>query len=106
MCQGFISRQAAPSLRFCSQPRCPVWFARRSPRALPEITVTADRIDEPVNSTGSDVTVIPGARIQQWGANGITEVLQEAVGVTVSQNGGPSTLTSVSLRGGNPGRSS
>ncbi len=72
--------------------------------ALPEITVTADRIDEPVNSTGSDVTVIPGSRIQQWGANGITEVLQEAVGVTVSQNGGPSTLTTVTLRGGNAGQ--
>ena len=72
--------------------------------ALPDITVTADRVDEPVNATGSDVTVIPGSRIQQWGANGITEVLQEAVGVTVSQNGGQNALTSVTLRGGNAGQ--
>ena len=77
----------------------------QEPAALPEITVTADRVDEPVNSTGSDVTVIPGSRIQQWGANGITEVLQEAVGVTVSQNGGPNGLTSVNLRGAQAGQS-
>jgi outer membrane cobalamin receptor len=33
--------------------------------AIPEVTVTADRVDEPVNSTGSSVTVIPGTRLQQ-----------------------------------------
>jgi vitamin B12 transporter len=78
--------------------------AQATSEQLGEITVTADRMDEPVNSTGSDVTVIPGSRVQQWGPNGITEVLREAVGVTVTQNGGPSTLTSVTLRGGDAGQ--
>jgi vitamin B12 transporter len=61
-------------------------------------------VEEPVNSTGSDVTVIPGSRIQQWGANGITEVLREVVGVTVNETGGPNTVTEVRLRGADPGQ--
>ncbi len=72
--------------------------------ALPEITVTAERVDAPVNATGSDVTVIPGSRIQQWGAQGIAEVLREAVGTTVTQTAGPSSLTQVRLRGAEPGQ--
>src|SRR5208283_269279 len=72
--------------------------------SLGDITVTADRVEEPVNASGSDVTVIPGSRIQQWGANGVTEVLREAVGVTVTQNGGPSSLTTVTLRGADAGQ--
>jgi vitamin B12 transporter len=78
--------------------------AQATSEQLGEITVTAERVAEPVNSTGSDVTVIPGARIQQWGANGVTEVLREVVGATVTQNGGPSTLTTVTLRGGDVGQ--
>ena len=57
------------------------------------------------NATGSDVTVIPGSRIQEWGANGITEVLREAVGVDVTPSGGPNTATEVRIRGGDPGQS-
>jgi outer membrane cobalamin receptor len=71
---------------------------------LPDVTVTADRVEEPVNSTGSDVTVIPGSRIQQRGAQGITEVLREVVGVTVTQTAGPSSLTEVRLRGADSGQ--
>jgi vitamin B12 transporter len=77
--------------------------AQAASEQLGEITVTADRVDEPVNSTGADVTVIPGSRIQQWGAQGITEVLREVVGVTVTQTAGPSSLTEVRLRGADPG---
>jgi vitamin B12 transporter len=72
--------------------------------SLGEITVTADRVEEPISATGSDVTVIPGSRVQQWGAQGITEVLRETVGVTVTQTAGPSSVTEVRLRGANPGQ--
>ena len=72
--------------------------------SLPEFTVTADRVEEPVNSTGSDVTVIPGSRVQQWGAQGITEVLREVVGVTVTQTAGPSSLTRCGSAAAIPGR--
>ena len=75
-----IQLSGAHRRRFRS-PRCsPTSPTRRTTStALGEITVTADRIDEPVNSIGSDVTVIPGSQVQQWGANGITEVLREAL---------------------------
>ena len=79
--------------------------AQATSEQLGEITVTADRVDEPANATGSDVTVIPGSRIQEWGANGITEVLREAVGVDVTPSGGPNTATEVRIRGGDPGQS-
>ena len=72
--------------------------------SIGEITVTADRIDEPVNSTGSDVTVIPGSRLAQWGSQGITEVLRDVAGVEVTQYGGPGALTEVRLRGADPGQ--
>jgi vitamin B12 transporter len=78
--------------------------AQATSEQLGEITVTADRTEEPVNATGSDVTVIPGSRIEQWGANGITEVLREVVGVDVTPTGGPNTVTEVRLRGGDPGQ--
>ncbi len=97
-----LSGCAAALVVAASQPN----FARAQATSneLGEITVTAERVDQPVNSVGSDVTVIPGSRVQQWGANGITEVLREAVAVTVTQNGGPSAQTSVTLRGGNSGQ--
>ena len=78
--------------------------AQATSEQLGEINVTSERVEEPVNSTGSDVTVIPGSRVQQWGAQGISEVLREAVGVTVTQTAGPSSLTEVRLRGADPGQ--
>ncbi|HXZ17295.1 MAG TPA: TonB-dependent receptor plug domain-containing protein, partial [Roseiarcus sp.] len=78
--------------------------AQATSEQLGDITVTAERVEQPVNSTGSDVTVIPGSRIEQWGANGITEVLREVVGADVTPTGGPNTATEVRLRGGQPGQ--
>ncbi len=62
--------------------------AQATSEQLGEITVTADRIPEPVASVGSDVTVIPGSEVEKWGANGITQALQEVVGVNVVPTGG------------------
>ena len=73
--------------------------------AIPEVTVTADRVAEPVNSTGSSVTVIPASRLAQWGPQGITEVLRDVAGVEVTQTSGPGTTTEVRLRGAAPGQS-
>jgi vitamin B12 transporter len=76
--------------------------AQATSEQLGEITVTADRIPEPVGSTGSDVTVIPGSEVEKWGANGIAEALREVVGVNVVPTGGPNTVTSVYVRGADP----
>jgi len=78
--------------------------AQATSEQLGEITVTADRIPEPVASVGSDVTVIPGSEVEKWGANGITQALQEVVGVNVVPTGGPNTATGVYLRGADPGQ--
>jgi vitamin B12 transporter len=70
---------------------------------LPEVVVTADRIVEPIASTGSSITVIPGSQVAKWGTRGITETLREAVGVDVTPSGGPGSQTYVRIRGGDPG---
>jgi vitamin B12 transporter len=71
---------------------------------LPEITVTADRVAEPVSQTGSSVTIIPGSEVQKLGATGMTEVLRGVAGIDVVETGGVGSATSVSLRGSNPGQ--
>jgi vitamin B12 transporter len=71
---------------------------------LPEITVTADRVQEPVSQTGSSVTVIPGSEVQKLGPNGLTQVLRSVAGVDVVETGGVGTVTTISLRGSNPGQ--
>jgi vitamin B12 transporter len=72
--------------------------------SLPQFTVTADSVEEKVNATGSDVTVIPGSEVEKWGVSGITQALQEVVGVNVVPTGGPNTATSVYVRGADPGQ--
>jgi vitamin B12 transporter len=98
------SRCAVAALALAALQPASVRAQDATPASVGDVTVTADRIEEPVNSTGSDVTVIPGSKVQEWGANGITEVLREAVAVTVVQNGGPNTLSYVTLRGGAAGQ--
>ncbi len=71
--------------------------------SLPDVVVTADRIAEPISDTGSAITVIPGSRIAQYGAQGITETLREVAGVEVTPNGGPGSATTVRIRGADPG---
>ena len=73
---------------------------------LPDMVVTADRVAEPVSDTGSAITVIPGSRIAQDGAQGITETLREVAGVEVTPNGGPGSATTVRIRGADPGADS
>ena len=96
--------QALSFAAFAAANSIPTIAKAQDVTALPEITVTANRVEQPINSTGSDVTVIPGAQIQQWGAQGITETLRDVVGVTVTQTAGPGSLTAVRLRGANPGQ--
>ncbi len=70
---------------------------------LPDVVVTADRIPEPIADTGSSITVIPGSRIAQYGTQGVTETLREVAGVEVAQSGGPGSVTTVRIRGADPG---
>ena len=71
---------------------------------LPEITITADRIEEPVGQTGSSVTIVPSSEIEKLGPKGMSDVLRSVVGVDVVQVGGIGSVTSVRLRGASAGQ--
>ena len=70
---------------------------------LPDITVTADRIEEPVGQTGASVTIIPRAEIEKLGTKGLADVLRGVAGIDVKETGGVGSATEVRLRGSNPG---
>jgi len=70
---------------------------------LPEITVTADRIEEPIGQTGASVTIIPGAEVAKLGSKGLADVLRGVAGLDVDEAGGVGAVTEVRLRGSNPG---
>ena len=70
---------------------------------LPEITVTADRIEEPIGQTGASVTIIPGAEVAKLGSKGLADVLRGVAGLDVDEAGGVGAVTQVRLRGSNPG---
>lgn len=69
----------------------------------PDIVVTADRIEEPAEKTGSSISVISAAEIEKTGATGLADVLRSVPGVDVHEAGGIGTATSVAIRGSNPG---
>ncbi|MGD1036604.1 MAG: TonB-dependent receptor [Roseiarcus sp.] len=78
-----------------------------APRAradeLPEIVVTADRIEEPVGQTGASVTINPRAEVEKLGAKGLADVLRGVAGLDVVETGGVGAVTEVRLRGSSPG---
>ena len=70
---------------------------------LPEIVVTADRVEEPIGQTGASVTVIPAAEVEKLGTKGVADVLRGVAGLDVDEAGGVGAVTQVRLRGANPG---
>jgi vitamin B12 transporter len=71
--------------------------------SIPELTVTADRILEPVGQTGSSVTIVPQEQIEKLGSLNLADALRDVAGVQVLNAGGIGATTSVSLRGSQPG---
>ena len=70
---------------------------------VPDIVVTADRVEEPATKTGASITVISAAEIEKTGAKGVADVLRSVPGVDVHDSGGIGTATNVAIRGANPG---
>lgn len=70
---------------------------------LPEIVVTADRVEEPIGQTGASVTVIRAAEVEKLGTKGVADVLRGVAGLDVDESGGVGAATQVHLRGANPG---
>ena len=81
----------------------PAWA--NSPGTLPEsVVITATRAPEPLNLTGSSVSVITAAALQTQQILVLSDALAGTPGADVSRNGGVGETTTLSLRGSAAGQ--
>ena len=66
---------------------------------LPDMSITATRISQPLSQLGMTVTVVNKEQIQDQKIQQTSDALREVPGVVVTQSGGPGTETDVSIRG-------
>ena len=69
--------------------------------ALPEVVVTANRLDTPVSQVASSLTVITCKDLEQKQSNTVLEALSDIPGVDLIKSGGPGQISSALIRGGN-----
>lgn len=67
--------------------------------ALPQVIVTATRIEQPLADVLSSVSVITRADIERSQAQSLADLLQGEAGFEFARNGGPGAVTSFFLRG-------
>ncbi len=67
---------------------------------LRQVVVTATRTPQALSEVLADVTLVDSAQIQRSGATGLADLLGRMPGVEFQRNGGPGTVTSVYVRGG------
>lgn len=75
------------------------WAQASQPDAQ-TVVVTATRSPLPLSLVLADMTVLQRDVIERSGASGLVDLLARVPGVELSRNGGPGTVTSVYLRGG------
>jgi vitamin B12 transporter len=83
---------------------CPIEAVAQATMDLGEIVVTADRKAEPVQRSGSAISVVTREQIQSFNPTSLVDALRNVPGLDLSENGGPGGSTSVRIRGGNPGQ--
>jgi vitamin B12 transporter len=71
---------------------------------LPEILVSATRIESTLATSPDAITVVTRAQIDDLRADSVAEVLETVPGVIVSRSGQPGAQTSVFLRGASSGQ--
>src|SRR5271155_358182 len=97
------SSSAAPGSKTgASQKPAPSPAAQASPTQLPDVSITATRITQPVSQIGTTVTVINSQQMQDQKIQQTSDALRQVPGVQVTQSGGPGTETDVSIRGSGP----
>lgn len=69
------------------------------PAVLSDIVVTASRMPQAREDVLGDVTVIDSETLRQAGNLSLAEVLAQQPGISFNSNGGPQTVTGISLRG-------
>lgn len=73
--------------------------------ALNPVVVTATRTPQPLDKTGSSLSVISGADIDTQQQQFVTDALAQVPGLNVSRSGGPGQTTSLYIRGAEAGES-
>jgi vitamin B12 transporter len=68
---------------------------------LPDVVVTATRVETPRKDVLAAVTVLDRAAIEKSQANDVLELLGRQPGVDVVRTGGPGSLSTLNLRGSN-----
>ena len=64
-------------------------LSAHAPLSLPEVVVTANRLDTPVSQVANSMTVITSRDIAQKQAGTVLNALQGVPGLTLLQNGSP-----------------
>ena len=73
------------------------------PVALPEVVVTANRLDTPISQVPNSITVIAAQDIEKKQSDTAMEALQDVPGLTLAQSGGPGEIASIYTRGSDDG---
>lgn len=77
--------------------------AQASNTDLQEVVVTATRSAQPLDETGSSVSVISGADLSIQQTVVLSDALAQVPGLAIARAGGPGQDTSVFIRGADPG---
>jgi vitamin B12 transporter len=72
---------------------------------LEQVVVTATRTEQPLDKTGSSISVITAADLDIRQTLVLSDALEQIPGLAVSRNGGPGQTTSLYIRGSEPGES-
>jgi vitamin B12 transporter len=73
--------------------------AQTTAPATDPITVTANRVAQPLSSVLADLSVLQRDAIERSGATCVADLLARLPGVSFARNGGPGNTTSVYIRG-------
>ena len=75
------------------------WAEEQDQPIVYQITVTGDRLEEPVNEKSAAITVITRDQIEKNQWNYVLDAIRTVPGVSVVHSGSPGKVTSVFLRG-------
>ncbi len=72
---------------------------------LQQVVITATRTPEPLDQTGSSMSVLSGADLATQQLTVLSDALAEVPGLSITRTGGPGQDTSLYIRGADPGQS-
>ena len=72
---------------------------------LDRVVITATRTEQPLDKTGSSVAVISDAELESRQLLVLSDALTQTPGVTIARTGGVGQVTSLYIRGAEPGES-